>query len=202
MSEFMRGAGFAVDHATDGDSGWYMGETTWYDAAVLDLGLPHLAGVEVLKRWRATGRQHPVLVLSARGAWSERVDVLNAGADDYVTKPIYPPELVARLRALLRRGNPKSALVLSDGDVALDIEACSVTVAGRPVELTARELQILTYLMRRAGRVVSQNELIEHVYASDEFCEANTIHVYVARLRKKLGRDTIRTMRGLGYRVG
>jgi two-component system OmpR family response regulator len=179
-----------------------MGDTGSYDAAILDLGLPRLPGIEVLKRWRASGRQFMVLVLSARGTWSERVDGLNAGADDYMTKPFYPLELVARLNALLRRANTNATPLLSEGDVTIDTGAGRVTVAGRPVEMTARELQILTYLMHRRGRIVSQNELVEHIYNMDQDRDLNTIQVYVGRLRKKLGRKTIHTIRSLGYRIG
>ncbi len=201
VSNLMRKEGFVVDRAADGDAGWYLGETGTYDAAVLDLGLPGLAGGEVLRCWRAAGREFPVLVLSARAAWSERVDTLNAGADDYVAKPFHPPELIARMRALLRRSNRKTELLCAERDIVLDPGAGLVTVAGRPVQMTARELQILTYLIRRNGRIVSQSELIEHVYAEEEYRDSNTIEVYVARLRKKLGRETIRTVRGLGYRL-
>jgi two-component system, OmpR family, response regulator len=202
MTCVLRSAGFVIDRAAEGETGCSLGAAGSYDAAVLDLGLPRLSGVEVLKRWRGAGLQHMVLVLSARGSWSERVDVLNAGADDYVTKPIYPGELVARLHALLRRSMGCGSSALSDGDVVVDPAARSVSVAGAPVEVTARELQILTYLMYRKGRIVSQSELIQHVYAEEAAPEANTIQVYVARLRKKLGRNTIRTLRGLGYQVG
>jgi DNA-binding response OmpR family regulator len=202
VSNHLQEAGFVVDRAADGDVGWYMGDSGAYDAAVLDLGLPRLPGLDVLKRWRTAGKELLVLVLSARAAWSERVDVLNAGADDYVTKPFHPPELVARLRALLRRGSRKTEAFCSEGDVVLDVGAGLVTVRGVPVEMTARELQILTYFMYRSGRLVSQSELIEHVYAEDEYRDSNTIQVYVARLRKKLGRETIRTVRGMGYRFG
>jgi len=202
MTEVLRAAGFVVDRAADGEAGLSMGETGVYDVAVLDLGLPRLSGVEILNRWRKASLKHMVLVLSARGSWSERVEVLNAGADDYVTKPINPCELVARIHALLRRSNSGASDALSDGDVIVDPTAGSVRVAGVVVEVTARELQILTYLMYRKGRIVSQAELIEHVYTEEAAPEANTIQVYVARLRKKLGRDTIRTLRGLGYKVG
>jgi two-component system, OmpR family, response regulator len=201
MTEVMRGAGFVIDRAADGETGWSLGEAATYDAAVLDLGLPRMSGVEILKRWRGAGLQHMVLVLSARGSWSERVEVLNAGADDYVTKPINPCEVVARIHALLRRST-RGGAVLSDGDVIVDPTAGSVIVAGATVDVTARELQILTYLMYRKGRIVSQAELIEHVYTENAAPEANTIQVHVARLRKKLGRETIRTLRGLGYKVG
>lgn len=195
-------AGFTVDYVVDGDEALYVGETQDFDAVVLDLGLPKLNGLEVLRRWRRGGRNMPVLVLTARDAWTERVEGLNAGADDYLGKPFRSAEVVARLRALLRRSAGGASPVLRVGDIALDAAAGTVTLAGTPVEMTARELQILGYLMHRVGRIVSQAELIDHVYAMHDTRESNTIEVYVARLRKKLGRDTIRTIRGLGYRLG
>ncbi|WP_374571521.1 response regulator transcription factor [Phenylobacterium sp.] len=195
-------AGFAVDYAADGDDALFLGETQDFDAVVLDLGLPKLSGLEVLKRWRRAGRDVPVLVLTARDAWTERVEGLNAGADDYMGKPFQAAEVVARLRALVRRSAGGASPVLRLGDITLDAAAGVVEVAGRPIELTARELRILVYLMHRTGRIVSQAELIDHVYAMDDVRESNTIEVYIARLRKKLGRDAIRTIRGLGYRMG
>lgn len=195
-------AGFTVDYVADGDEALYVGETQDFDAVVLDLGLPKLNGLEVLRRWRRGGRNMPVLILTARDAWTERVEGLNAGADDYLGKPFRSAEVVARLRALLRRSAGSASPVLRVGDIALDAGAGAVTLAGTPVEMTARELQILGYLMHRVGRIVSQAELIDHVYAMDDTRESNTIEVYIARLRKKLGRDAIRTIRGLGYRLG
>ena len=202
LREAIAGAGFAVDCAVDGDTGWYMGDTSDYDAVVLDLGLPRLPGTEILKRWRAAGRTMPVLILSARGTWSERVEGLNAGADDYLGKPFHMAEVIARLRALARRQTPGAPAVLRYGNVELDTTAGSVLVGGQPVELTAQELKVLSYLMRRLGRIVSQADLAEHVYPMEATPDSNTIEVFVARLRKKLGRDTIRTVRGLGYRMG
>ena len=195
-------AGFAVDQAQDGETGWLMGDTTAYDAVVLDLGLPRLSGMDVLRRWRAAKRMMPVLVLTARGAWTERVEGLNAGADDYLGKPFHAAEVVARLRALIRRSSTAAPPVLRLGDIALDPSAGLVAVAGAPVALTAMELKLLTYLMHRVGRIVSQAELLDHLYGMDDIRDANTIEVYVGRLRRKLGRDTIRTVRGLGYRLG
>jgi len=195
-------AGFAVDYAADGDDALFLGETQDFDAVVLDLGLPKLSGLEVLKRWRRAGRDTPVLVLTARDAWTERVEGLNAGADDYMGKPFQAAEVVARLRALMRRSAGGASPVLRLGDITLDASAGVVEVDGRPVELTARELRILGYLMHRAGRIVSQAELADQVYAMEDLRESNTIEVYIARLRKKLGRDAIRTIRGLGYRMG
>lgn len=194
-------AGFAVDHAADGEAGCLMGETNDFDAVVLDLGLPRLPGIEVLRRWRRAGRDIPVLILTARDAWTDRVEGLNAGADDYLGKPFQSAEVVARLRALTRRSAGRASPVLRRGDIVLDPAASAVTLNGQAIELTARELRILTYLMHRAGRIVSQAELIDHVYALDETRESNTIEVYIGRLRKKLGKDVIRTLRGLGYRM-
>lgn len=195
-------AGFAVDHAADGETAVYLGETEPFDAVVLDLGLPRLSGLEVLRRWRAGRRNLPVLVLTARDAWTDRVDGLNAGADDYLGKPFQTAEVVARLRALVRRAISEPSTVLVQGGLRLDVAAGSVAVDERPVDLTARELRILGYLMHRRGRIVSQAELMDHVYSLADIRESNTIEVYIGRLRKKLGRDCIRTIRGLGYRIG
>lgn len=193
-------ASFVVEQASDGDTALFLGRTNDFDAVVLDLGLPGVSGLEVLKQWRREGRDMPVLVLTARDAWTDRVDGLNAGADDYLGKPFQNAEVVARLRALTRRSAGRSSPVMRRGDIVLDPEAGTVQRGHAAVELTARELKILAYLMHRAGRVVSQSELIDHVYSLDETRESNTIEVYVARLRKKLGKDAIRTIRGLGYK--
>lgn len=195
-------AGFAVDYAADGDEALYIGETQDFDAVVLDLGLPKMPGLEVLRRWRRAERNMPVLVLTARDAWTERVEGLNAGADDYMGKPFQTAEVVARLRALVRRAAGAASPLLRFGDITLDAAAGVARLGEAPVELTARELRILGYLMHRIGRIVSQAELIDHVYGLDDTRESNTIEVYVGRLRKKLGRDAIRTIRGLGYRMG
>ncbi|MCX7384899.1 MAG: response regulator transcription factor [Alphaproteobacteria bacterium] len=199
LSKALAAEGFAVDVAEDGDIGCYMGETQDYDAVVLDLGLPKLPGLEVLKRWRAKGRLMPVLVLTARGTWTERVAGLNAGADDYLGKPF---EVIARLRALIRRSGGVADSVLRHGDIVLDPATGVLTVAGETVEVTAFELRVLTYLMHRAGRIVSQAELLDHIYPGETVREINTIEVYIGRLRKKIGREVIRTVRGLGYRLG
>ncbi|MGX1587944.1 response regulator transcription factor [Brevundimonas diminuta] len=195
-------AGFAVDHAADGEAAVYLGDTQTFDAVVLDLGLPRLSGLEVLRQWRARRRNMPVLVLTARDAWTDRVDGLNAGADDYLGKPFQTAEVVARLRALVRRSAGDASPILEHETVRLDVAGGAATLDGRPVDLTARELRILGYLMHRQGRIVSQAELMDHVYALDDIRESNTIEVYVGRLRKKLGKTCIRTIRGLGYRIG
>lgn len=201
IAEALEGAGFCVERAADGASGWSMGDEDDYDAAVLDLGLPGLPGLDVLARWRARGRAMPVLVLTARNAWPERVAGLNAGADDYMGKPFQAAELVARLNALLRRAAGQASPVLQRGSLTLDTAAGEARVDGRAVELTATELRILTLLMQRAGRFVSQGDLAERAYPRDGGRDSNTIEVYVGRLRRKLGRDLIRTSRGLGYRI-
>jgi two-component system OmpR family response regulator len=201
IGQALEGAGFAVDRAADGENGWAMGDEDDYDAAVLDLGLPGLPGLEVLRRWRARQRAMPVLVLTARNTWPERVAGLNAGADDYMGKPFQAAELVARLNALLRRASGQASPILQRGGLTLDTTASVATIDGRTVELTATELRVLTLLLQRAGRFVSQSELAERAYPRDGGRESNTMEVFVARLRRKLGRDVIRTSRGLGYRI-
>jgi two-component system OmpR family response regulator len=178
-----------------------MGAHDEFDAAILDLGLPNMQGLTVLRKWRAAKRDMPVLILTAHGTWTEKVEGLNAGADDYITKPFHIPEVVARLRALIRRKSGAANSVLTHKDISLDTVAGRVAIAGKSVNLTASELRMLTYFMHRAGRVISQNELMEHLYALEESAESNTIEVYISRLRRKLGRDIITTVRGLGYRM-
>ena len=194
-------AGFTVERADNGTDGYTMGLDETYAAAVLDLGLPEMQGIDVLKRWRSAGRKLPVLILTARGTWAEKVDGLNAGADDYVTKPFHVPEVAARLKALVRRSAGLASAVLTHRGIELDTGSNRVMLNGTPVELTASELKILTYFLHRIGRIVSQAELIEHLYALDESRESNTIEVYISRLRRKLGADLITTVRGLGYRM-
>lgn len=178
-----------------------MGNEEGYDAVILDLGLPQMQGLDVLKRWRANNRQTPVLVLTARCSWAEKVDGLNAGADDYITKPFHIPEVAARLKALIRRSSGLASPVLAHRGIVLDSANGQVTRDGVPVEMTARDLKMLNYFMHRLGRIVSQAELTEHLYTLDEARESNTIEVYVSRLRRKLGADVIKTVRGLGYRM-
>jgi len=197
----LKPAGFVVDRAANGPDGHAMGVDDTFDAAILDLGLPEMQGLDVLRRWRKEGRALPVLILTARGTWSEKVDGLNAGADDYITKPFHIPEVAARLKALIRRTSGHAGAVLTNGRIALDTSASRVTLDGEPVELTARELQMLNYFMHRVGRIVSQAELTEHLYALEDSRESNTIEVYVSRLRRKFGSEIIKTVRGLGYRM-
>jgi DNA-binding response OmpR family regulator len=202
LSEGLGEAGFVVEHAANGRMGAALGSSEDYDAAILDLGLPDMQGVEVLKQWRDSGRALPVLILTARGSWSEKVEGLNAGADDYITKPFHVQEVAARLRALIRRSAGSGQPTLKHGDIELSPSAGVVTAAGKEVELTAAEFKLLNYFMHRQGRVISQAELLEHLYSYDQDRDPNTIEVYVGRLRKKLGRDVIKTLRGLGYRLG
>lgn len=201
LERMLQGAGYAVDKAYDGEAALHLGETEDYDAVVLDLGLPRLDGVTVLERWREAGRSMPVLVLTARDGWTEKVRGLDAGADDYLTKPFNAEELLARLRALIRRSTGQAQPVVSIGPVTLDPRAARVTLNGQPVALTGHEYRVLSYLMHHAGKTVSRSELIEHVYAQDFDRDSNTIEVFVGRLRRKLGADLIETVRGLGYRV-
>jgi len=201
LVEAIGAAGYALDEAEDGETGEFMGATEPYDAVILDLGLPKLDGITVLKRWRADGIKTPVLILTARGAWTERVEGIDAGADDYLPKPFQMEELLARLRALIRRSGGHASVELRCGPLVLDTRANRVTMDGRPLALTGHEYRVLAYLMHHAGRTVSRSELIEHIYAQDFDRDSNTIEVFIGRLRRKIGRDTIKTERGLGYRL-
>ena len=192
-------SGYVVEQEGDGEEAWFKGDTEEYDAVVLDLGLPGLDGLSMLKRWRANGRRFPILVLTARGTWSERVEGIDAGADDYLAKPFRMEELLARLRAILRRSTGQSSSLLAAGPVALDTRQMRVTVDGVPVSLSPQEYRLLSYLMHHAGRVVSQLELTEHLYAQDFERDSNAIEVLVGRLRRRLGVDLIETRRGFGY---
>ena len=195
----LENAGYAVDKAFDGEEGLYLGETEPYDAVILDLGLPKVDGVAVLQSWRRAGKTMPVLILTARDRWSDKVSGFDAGADDYVVKPFHIEELLARVRALLRRAAGHATSELVCGPVRLDTRASRVVVDGNPVKLTSHEYRLLSYLMHHQGRVVSRTELVEHLYDQDFDRDSNTIEVFVGRLRKKLGVDIIETVRGLGY---
>jgi two-component system OmpR family response regulator len=199
LRKSLEGSGYAVDTAPDGEEGLFLGETENYDAVILDLGLPEIDGLEVLKRWRESGRKMPVLVLTARDSWSDKVTGLDAGADDYLAKPFETEELVARLRALIRRASGNASSELAARDVTLDTRSGRVTRDGEPVKLTAQEYKLLSYLMHHKGKVVSRTELIEHIYDQDFDRDSNTIEVFITRIRKKLGADLITTIRGLGY---
>lgn len=201
LKNTLEGAGYAVDLATDGEDGHFLGSTENYDAVVLDLGLPKVDGVSVLERWRREGMSSPVLILTARSAWSEKVSGFDAGADDYLTKPFHTEELLARLRALLRRATGHAQPTLSCGGLRLDPRAARASVNGEPVRLTSLEYRLLHYIMMHQGRVISRTELVEHLYDQDFDRDSNTIEVFVGRLRKKIGPDRIETVRGLGYRL-
>lgn len=194
-------AGYAVDLARDGEAAWFQGETENYDAAVLDLGLPKLEGLAVLRRWRAAGRLLPVLILTARGSWAERVEGIDAGADDYLPKPFAMEELLARIRALLRRAAGRASPTVTIGPVVLDTRQMRTTVDGATVALSPLEYRCLSYLMHHAGRVVPPTELMEHLYDHDHDRDPNAVEVLVGRLRRKLGVNLIETRRGFGYIV-
>lgn len=197
----LEAAGYAVDRAFDGEDGWHLGDTEPYDAVVLDIGLPKRDGVSVLEAWRQAGRTMPVLILTARDRWSEKVKGFDAGADDYVAKPFHMEEILARLRALLRRAAGHATNELVAGPVRLDTRTGRVTVNGAQIKFTSHEYRLLAYLMHHAGRIVPRSEIVEHLYDQDFDRDSNTIEVFVGRLRKKLGVDAIQTVRGLGYLV-
>jgi two-component system OmpR family response regulator len=192
-------AGYVVDRAYDGEEGWFLGDTEPYDAVVLDIGLPKRDGISIIGEWRKAGRLMPVLLLTARDRWSDKVQGFDAGADDYVAKPFHMEEVLARLRALLRRAVGHASSEFVCGPVVLDSRAGRVSVEGNPIKLTSHEYRLLAYLMHHAGRVVSRGEIVDHLYDQDFDRDSNTIEVFVGRLRKKLGVDIIQTIRGLGY---
>lgn len=197
----LEAAGYAVDVATDGVSGEFLGQTESYDAVVLDLGLPAMDGLAVLERWRSAGVTMPVLVLTARGNWHDKVRGIDGGADDYVAKPFRMEEVLARLRALIRRTSGQAANLLTCGRVTLDPRQARATLDGVAVTLTSHEYRVLAYLMHHRGRLVPQAELADHIYARDLDRDSNTVEVFIGRLRKKLGADTIETVRRQGYRM-
>jgi two-component system, OmpR family, response regulator len=201
LSQALRDAGYIVDYAFNGEEGHFLGDTEPYDAVVLDIGLPRLDGLSVLEQWRRNGRTMPVLLLTARDRWSDKVQGIDAGADDYVAKPFHIEEVLARVRALVRRAAGHASNMLVCGPVQLDLKASRVTVDGTPVKLTAHEYKVLEYLMHHPGKVISRTELTEHLYDQDFDRDSNTIEVFVGRLRKKLGVDMIETVRGMGYRI-
>ena len=192
-------AGYAVDSAAEGERADFLAQTEHYDAVVLDLGLPNVDGLTLLRRWRDAGLAVPVLVLTARGSWHEKVQGIDGGADDYVAKPFRIEEVLARVRALIRRASGHVTPELRCGALALDPRAAKVTVNGTPVRLTSHEFRVLSYLMHHRGRVISQSELTEHIYSQETDRDSNTVEVFIARLRRKLGASFIETVRGLGY---
>lgn len=201
LAAALEDAGYAVDRAQDGERADFLAHTERYDAVVLDLGLPKIDGLTLLRRWRDAAIGFPVLVLTARGSWHEKVQGIDGGADDYVAKPFRIEEVLARLRALIRRSSGQMTSELRCGPVSLDARTAKVTVDGAPVKLTSHEFRVLSYLMHHRGRIVSQGELTEHIYAHDADRDSNTVEVFVARLRRKLGASFIETVRGLGYRI-
>jgi DNA-binding response OmpR family regulator len=195
----LQAAGFITDLAADGEAAWYQGDVEDYDVVLLDLGLPKLDGLSVLKRWRAAGRTFPVMILTARGDWTEKVEGIEAGADDYLAKPFAMGELIARLRGLIRRAAGRASPVLTVGGLALDTHRMTATVDNQPVRLSPLEFRFLDYLTHQSGRVVSAGEIAEHLYGAGDTTDANTIEALVARLRRKIGSGVIETRRGLGY---
>jgi two-component system OmpR family response regulator len=193
--------GYAVDVAFDGEEGHFLGDTEPYDAVVLDIGLPQMDGLSVLEEWRRAGKSMPVLLLTARDRWSDKVQGIDAGADDYLAKPFHMEELLARLRALVRRAAGHASNEITAGPVRLDVKAGKVTVDGQAIKLTSHELRLLSYLMHHKGKVVSRTELTEHLYDQDFDRDSNTIEVFIGRVRKKIGPERIETARGLGYRL-
>ncbi len=201
LATALRQAGYAVDTATDGERTDFLTQTEPYDAVVLDLGLPKIDGMTLLRRWREARLAIPILVLTARGSWHEKVQGIDGGADDYVAKPFRMEELLARLRALIRRASGHVTPLLRCGAVAVDPRMAKVTLDGVPIRLTSHEFRVLSYLMHHRGRIVSQSELTEHIYSQDFDRDSNTVEVFIARLRRKLGASFIETVRGLGYRI-
>jgi two-component system OmpR family response regulator len=194
-------AGYVVDRESKGEDAWFRGDTEDYAAIILDLGLPGMDGLAVLKRWRASGRTTPILILTARGSWSERVDGIDAGADDYLPKPFQMEELLARLRSILRRSAGRASSVVTVGDLTIDERQMKVSVRGVPLNLSALEYRVIAYLIHERGRVVSQLELSENIHGSADGHDTNAIEVLIGRLRRKLGVDLIETRRGFGYLI-
>ena len=199
VSRTLEASGYVVETVSNGEDAWFRGDTEDYGAVILDLGLPGMDGLAVLKRWRANGRQMPVLILTARGSWAERVDGIDAGADDYLPKPFRMEELLARLRSIIRRSAGHGSSVLTAGEITLDERQMKVTRRGIPIALSPLEYQLIAHLLRNRGRVVSQQELDENVYGHGEEHNSNTLEVLIGRVRKKLGADAIETRRGFGY---
>lgn len=201
MKTILEDGGYAVDASFDGEDGHFLGETESYDAIILDLGLPVMDGLSILRKWRAKGIATPVLILTARDEWSEKVAGLDAGADDYVTKPFKVEEVLARVRALIRRSAGKASPELTCGPVTLNTNNSRVTVNDVPVKLTAQEYKLLSYMMHHPEKVISRTELTEHIYDQDFDRDSNTIEVFVTRIRKKLGVNILKTIRGMGYQL-
>lgn len=201
LVEALTEAGYVVDKAFDGEEGHFLGDTEPYDAVILDIGLPEMDGISVLEAWRREKRKMPVLILTARDRWSDKVSGIDAGADDYVSKPFHVEEVLARIRALIRRSVGIASTEIEIGPIRLDTKLSRVSVDGKNIKLTALEFRLLSYIMHHQGKVVSRTELVAHLYDQDFDRDSNTIEVFVGRLRKKLSTDVIETVRGLGYRI-
>lgn len=201
LQEALKDEGYVVDVAYDGEEGHFLGDTEPYDAVILDIGLPVKDGLSVLEGWRRDGRTMPVLLLTARDRWSDKVQGIDAGADDYVAKPFHMEEVIARVRALVRRAAGHASNEISVGSVRLDNRGGRVTIDGCAVKLTSHEFRLLSYMMHHKGKVISRTELTEHLYDQDFDRDSNTIEVFVGRLRKKLPNNFIETVRGLGYQI-
>jgi two-component system, OmpR family, response regulator len=199
VSRTLEGSGYVVETVANGEDAWFLGDTEDYGAVILDLGLPGMDGLAVLRRWRAIGRHMPVLILTARGSWAERVDGIDAGADDYLPKPFRMEELLARLRSIVRRSAGHASSVITAREITLDERQMKVTRRGVPITLSLLEYRLVAHLLRNRGRVVSQQEIDENVYGYGEEHDSNTLEVLVGRVRKKLGADAIETRRGFGY---
>lgn len=201
LKEELEESGYVVDTAFDGEEGHFLGDTESYDAVILDIGLPKMDGISVLEDWRRNDRNMPVLILTARDRWSDKVQGIDAGADDYVAKPFHMEEVIARVRALVRRSAGLASNEIHCGPIRLDTRSGRVTVDGSSVKLTSHEYRLLSYLMHHQGKIISRSELVEHLYDQDFDRDSNTIEVFIGRLRKKLGVDAIQTVRGLGYNL-
>ncbi|EJF78303.1 response regulator transcription factor [Bartonella birtlesii] len=201
LAEAVKNAGYVSDNAFDGEEAYFLGSTESYDAVILDIGLPYIDGICIVEKWRQEGRSMPILILTARDRWSDKVRGIDAGADDYVVKPFHLEEVMARLRALIRRTTGHVTSTLCCGNVLLDTKTSRVFIDGKLIKLTSYEFRLLSYLMHHCDRVISRTELTEHLYDQDFDKDSNTIEVFIRRLRKKLGMDLIETIRGMGYRV-
>lgn len=201
LTDALGEAGYVVDQAFDGEEGHFLGDTEPYDAVILDIGLPQMDGLTILEKWREDNRKMPVLLLTARDRWSDKVSGIDAGADDYVAKPFHIEEVLARVRALIRRAAGHASSEIVCGPLRLDTRASKATINGTTLKLTSHEFRLLAYMMHHTGEVVSRTELVEHLYDQDFDRDSNTIEVFVGRLRKKMGVDMIETVRGMGYRM-
>jgi two-component system OmpR family response regulator len=202
ISGALSAAGYSVEVATNGEDAWFLGDTEDYDLVVLDIGLPSLDGLTILKRWRGNGRHMPVIMLTARGSWAERVEGIDSGADDYLPKPFQFEELIARVRALIRRSAGIGSAIINAGPMTIDPRAMRVSINGVPQSLTPLEYRLLSYLGHHQGRIVPSTELQNQLYGDDFSRDANALEVLITRLRKKLGPDAVGTRRGFGYYIG